>query len=157
MFSPWEERGSEAGLGEAGQAGMKNQLCDPNPGHLTWCSVPGSVSHCGQAELQLLWLLRACCNGHWEACVRGLPDSYVLCWEHGVFLGLQRVITHSRTVMKGWLGQELPSDSGLCWKTEPVPCAVLGKLVSDVGFGDQHQQSKIRDVVSSTCYVSSFP
>lgn len=78
MFSPWEERGSEAGLGEAGQAGMKDQLCDPNPGHLTWCSVPGSVSHCGQAELQLLWLLRACCNGHWEARVRGLPDSYVL-------------------------------------------------------------------------------
>lgn len=90
-------------------------------------------------------------------CVRALPSSYVLCWEHMVLLGLQCVITHSRTVMKGWLGQQLSPDSGHCWKTKPVPCAVLGKLVSDVGSGDQHQQSKIRAVVSSTCCVSSFP
>lgn len=59
MCSPREERGSEAGLGEALQARMEDQPCDPNPGHLTWRSVPGSMSHCGQAELQLLWLLRA--------------------------------------------------------------------------------------------------
>lgn len=53
-------------------------------------------------------------------CVRALPSSYVLCWEHTVLLGLQCVITHSRTVMKGWLGQQLSPDSGHCWKTKPV-------------------------------------
>lgn len=42
--------------------------------------------------------------------------------------------------MKGWLGPELPSDSGQCWQTKPVPCDVLGKLVSDVEFGDQQEQ-----------------
>lgn len=46
-------------FGEAGQARMEDQLCDPSPGCLTWSSVPGSVSRCGQAGLQLLWLLRA--------------------------------------------------------------------------------------------------
>lgn len=59
------------------------------------------------------------------------------------------VITHSRTVMKGWLAQELPLT--LLSAGKPSLCPVL---LSDVGFGGQHQQSKIRCDLQN---LSPFP